>query len=237
MDDATLGSGIAIIGFSLGITPLLLLIWFGRWMLIDVFFWLCRNPTPASRFLRGGVSLFVGLMLSIAVGVFVPKVLTPAAHLLCNGRIEVASQNYSYKPGQRGTNVTMICAETNGRQTKITIASIFLSALLVGAALFVLMELIGLMSRAFWHDPPTPKGRSSTVSGPPHNASSFESSFQGTDAQNRSGRPTVIVNGKPIDPGSDDLIERLQKLKTLHDTGLIDADEYEVKKKDILNAL
>src|SRR3546814_13174963 len=113
--------------------------------------------------LRGGLSLFTGLMLASAVGVLVPQLWLPSAHLLCDGQVEVTSQNYSYKPGQHGTNMAVICTAATGTQTKITLASIFLSALLYGGAMFVLMELVGLMLRTFQRDTPAFASRPSHI--------------------------------------------------------------------------
>src|SRR3546814_11811246 len=53
-------------------------------------------------------------------------------------------------------------------------------------------------------------------------------------AHEHSGSPSVIADEQQINPGSDDLIARLQKLKKLHEAGLIDNDEYAAKKSDLL---
>ncbi|HEY9546530.1 MAG TPA: hypothetical protein VIR56_11010, partial [Solimonas sp.] len=152
MDDATLGRVMTYVGLGLGIAPVLLILLLGHRVLIDALLGLCRWKGLLARMLRGGLSLFTGLMLASAVGVLVPQLWLPSAHLLCDGQVEVTSQNYSYKPGQHGTNMAVICTAATGTQTKITLASIFLSALLYGGALFVLMELVGLMLRTFQRD-------------------------------------------------------------------------------------
>lgn len=240
MDDATLSSAMSIVTIVLSIAPGMLFLWFFRRIWIRVFFWLCRNTRPWVRFLRGGVCLFSGLMLSVIIGVFYQEAWMPGAHLLCDGQVDVASQVFSYKPGQRGTDLSLICTEVNGQQTRITIASIFLSALLYGIALFVFLELIGLMARTVWRDTFAGSSGAQMVPGSPDSAGFFENILRRSEAAKQGFKPagaTVIVNGKPIASGIDDLVERLQTLKQLHDAGLIDKNEYDAKRKELLKNL
>lgn len=191
MDDATLSSAMVIITIVLSITPGILFLWFGRRIWIRVFFWLCRNTRPWVRFLRGGVCLFSGLMLSVIIGVFYQEAWMPGAHLLCDGQIHIASQGFSYKPGQSGTSLAVICTEASGQQTRITIASIFLSALLYGIALFVFLELVGLMARTVWRDTFAGDGGAQMAPGSPGNAGFFENILQRAQAAKQIGRAHV----------------------------------------------
>lgn len=169
MDDATLGSAITYVGLGLGLVlglvPPLLFAWFGRRLWARLFLGLCRSTGPWGHGLKAGLSLFSGLMLSAAVGVFVPALWSPGAQLLCDGQLDLASQNYSYKPGQHGTSMNLTCTQEGGEQVRITIASIFVSALLYGVLLFLLLELLGFLLRMFRRDGPRSGGRSPPSSG------------------------------------------------------------------------
>ena len=275
MDDATLGHAINYVGIGLAIVPSLLFLWLGNRLWRPALIALCRSTARFVRLLRAGISLFIGLMLASAGGVLIPQLWMPSAHLLCDGQVSVSAQDYSYKPGQHGTSMTVTCTEDDGTQTRITLASIFLSALLYGLALFVLMELIGALLRGVRRDPPTASGGQGS---PPWQTPGVQSGFEkflqrnepsvSTDgieglqhlsdklrrvlpgemsalvqqaleasARKHAGSATVIVNGQHVDVTHDDLAERLQKLKKLHDAGLIDDDEYAAKKSSLLNDL
>src|SRR3546814_2404356 len=88
--------------------------------------------------------------------------------------------------------MAVICTAATGTQTKITLASIFLSALLYGGALFVLMELVGLMLRTFQRDTPAFASRPSPVSRPPGAPRRFASFFPRTDTA-KSASATLIT--------------------------------------------
>lgn len=149
MDDATFRNALVIGTIVLTLAPSVILFWFSRKFLMRVFFGLCRNTNPWIRLLNVGVCLFSGLMLSVIVGVFYQEAWMPGAYLLCDGQVNVLSQAISYKPGQSGSSLTLICTQANGKQISITLASIFLSALLYAVALFVLLELLGSIARTF----------------------------------------------------------------------------------------
>lgn len=249
MDDATIRSAMVIMTIVLSITPGLLFFWFLRRIWIRVFFWLCRDTRFWVRFIKGGLCLFSGLMLSVIIGVFYQDAWMPGAHLLCDGQVDVASQDFSYKPGQQGTNLSLICTDAEGQQVRITLASIFLSALLYGVALFVLLELIGLMTRTFWRNaltgkveatmaPPRPPGTAGFVEKILQRAHAAKQASASASKQGfRTADVSVTVNGRPIDSGAGDLVERLQKLKQLREADLIDQSEYDVKRQELLDSL
>lgn len=246
MDDTTLSSALITGSIALTLLPGLVFFWFIRRPLIRVLFWLCRNTHPWIRLLRIGICLFTGLMLSVIVGVFYQEAWMPGAYFLCDGQVEIISQTFSYKPGQHGSNLALLCTDASGKQTRITLASIFLSALLYSVALIILVELFGLMARTFW--PATPEDKAQTVQSTATSYTDFSGSSeffqnvlqraQAAKQKTSSTGVTIMVNGKAItSSNSGDLMERLQKLQQLLDAGLIDQSEYDAKRKELLNTL
>lgn len=92
------------------------------------------------------VSLFTGLMIATAVGAVFPRVILPAASLICDGSVELLSQGYSYKPGQSGVSHRISCIAADGSRTSITLATVGVAFLLYSAAVFVLLSLWHLVS-------------------------------------------------------------------------------------------
>ncbi|QEA12950.1 SHOCT domain-containing protein [Comamonas flocculans] len=104
---------------------------------------------PKARWIvRAGLSLFAGLMIATAVGAVFPPVVLPAASLICDGAVELHSQGYSYKPGQRGVSHVISCTQADGRSEAITLATIGVAWLGYSAALFALASLWHLLGSA-----------------------------------------------------------------------------------------
>lgn len=98
--------------------------------------------------MRVALSVFLGLMIATAVGAMFPHIILPAASVLCDGTVELHSQGYSYKPGQRGVSHVISCAGANGSQESITLATIGVAWLGYSAIVFVLLSLWRLLGGA-----------------------------------------------------------------------------------------
>lgn len=110
---------------------------------------LLGNLFPKWRWvMRAGLSLFAGLMIATAVGAVFPPVVLPAASLICDGSVELQSQSYSYKPGQRGVSHLISCTRADGSRESITLATMGVAWLLYSALIFVLLSLWHLLSGA-----------------------------------------------------------------------------------------
>lgn len=92
-------------------------------------------------------SAFVGLMIATIGGAIHPPLVQPTAQLLCDGTVQMQSQNYSYKPGQSGVSHTISCIAPDGAADEITLSSVFAAAALYGTAIFVLRLLWWLFRR------------------------------------------------------------------------------------------
>lgn len=91
--------------------------------------------------MRAGLSLFIGLMIATAVGAVFPPVVLPAASLICDGAVQLQSQDYSYKPGQRGVSHLISCTRADGSSESITLATVGVAWLGYSAIVFVLLSL------------------------------------------------------------------------------------------------
>ncbi|HMN20708.1 MAG TPA: SHOCT domain-containing protein [Ottowia sp.] len=139
-----------------------------------------------------GVSLFIGLMIATAAGAIHPPIVAPGARLVCDGAVEMRSQAYSYKPGQRGVSHTITCAAPDGSQQEITLSAILASTLLYGGGLFTVLLLWSGLRRTL---------RSAAVQDPT-GAPGMVRDFSSFDAGGRATtRTTVSVDGvRQLDP-------------------------------------
>lgn len=95
-----------------------------------------------------GVSLFTGLMIATAAGAIHPPIVAPGARLVCDGTLEMRSQAYSYKPGQRGVSHTITCVTADGGRQEITLSAILASTLLYAGGVFAVLLLWSGLRRA-----------------------------------------------------------------------------------------
>lgn len=189
------------------------------------------------------VSLFIGLMIVTIGGVAQPKIPLAAAHYICDGETRVNSQDYSYKPGQRGTSITFICTDAQGKQEDISfkllgVATLYYSAIV---ALF-LLPLTWLVSLAF--KPSSAGAASPSQPGPTPSASADSSLLSAIFSGNKQAPVRQIfekynVTFKQVQPenSSESVASRIQQLNALHDKGLLSDAEYETKKAEVLRSL
>ena len=172
---------------------------------------------------------FGGLMVATAGGALHPPLIMAAAPYVCDGTVELQSQNYSYKPGQRGVSRTFYCNHPDGSQRDITLASIgaatiyysliFLPFLLGGSL------LLGLLARN--RLPKLSAGiRAQNID--TLRAQLGERLHVDADFVRRQ-------SDAPAEEGG--VAARLARLQSLRDEGLISEGEYQAKRADILAEL
>lgn len=181
------------------------------------------------------VALFIGLMFASAGVAVHPPLGNPAAAILCDGRYEVESRSYSYRPGQSGVSRTFYC-ERDGRREDISMAVIGTSFVLfsLGAALLLLPLMLPLRRRL--------------ADALDRRAQWLRGIYEATDAEGpgglvarivaaaRQSGARVVIRDGAVSKG-DNVEERLATLRRLRDSGLITADDYEAKKAEILAGL
>ncbi|HUH22579.1 MAG TPA: SHOCT domain-containing protein [Brevundimonas sp.] len=181
-----------------------------------------------------GVSSFAGLMVATAGGAIHPPVITVAAPYVCDGTVDVRSQNYSYRPGQRGVARTILCTGADGEARDITLktmgaaticyALIFLA---VGLALLVLARLL------------TPRLNDAL------RTKAGGLSSKNAEAAARYLKDRLVVSAdivrrdaKPDSGDRDDTVRsRLENLQALRDDNLISEEEYQAKRAEVLSSL
>jgi large-conductance mechanosensitive channel len=90
-----------------------------------------------------GVSLFCGLlMIGIALGAIIPKVVEPiAAPVVCaNGKLEITQNTTSYRPGESDTWTTDTCVDVaTGKQQDVSLPTTVVAGLIYSLIIFVIL--------------------------------------------------------------------------------------------------
>lgn len=200
------------------------------------------------------MTLLVILPLSLAIGMFVsgigtaiwPPVSTWAAPLACSGTVDVQSDHYTTPSGGSGVSRHILCVSGDGKEAgadEITFSAIGLAGLLYAAIVFALLSLFvvprlrrAASERLAVFDP-GPAMRPGAGAAP-----ADLQAILGTVAEAlRRGQADVNVRTVTIDGSgaatNADPATRLAALKQLRDAGLIDDQDYEAKKAEILAGL
>lgn len=191
------------------------------------------------------ISGFSGLMVATAGGAIHPPVITVAAPYVCDGTVDVRSQNYSYKPGQNGVARTILCAGADGEARDITLKTIgtatiyyTLIFMAVGLGLAVLAMLARLLR-------PRLSGGPSTGSGHGHRSGPGSGPSPGPDVVARFLNDRILINADIVrrnarpadDTDGDSVRRRLEHLQALRDDDLITEEEYQAKRAEVLSSL
>jgi L-lactate permease len=98
-----------------------------------------------------GVSMFCGIILvSIALGAIIPKVINPIAKpLVCsNGNLEITQNTTSYRPGESDTWTTDTCVDSaTGQQQDVSLQTTLGAGVIYSLIIFVIIMVWGLFSR------------------------------------------------------------------------------------------
>jgi len=159
---------------------------------------------------------FFGFILcSIAAGAVVPAVDKFAAGwIVCSkGTFEIHQDTYSYRPGESDTMTTDYCVDkTTGAKTDISLVTMIVAGLVYSVVLFVIVLAFTLVNK---------RSRLLTV-----------------EADHPSNAPSSAPAAhRPSGSSGSSHEKRLQELKHMYDSKLIDAQEYEQKKKQILDEM
>jgi len=98
-----------------------------------------------------GVSMFCGIILvSIALGAIIPKVINPIAKpLVCsNGNLEITQNTTSYRPGESDTWTTDTCVDSaTGQQQDVSLQTTLGAGIIYSLIIFVIIMVWCLFSR------------------------------------------------------------------------------------------
>ena len=98
-----------------------------------------------------GVSMFCGIILvSIALGAIIPKVINPIAKpLVCsNGNLEITQNTTSYRPGESDTWTTDTCVDSaTGQQQDVSLQTTLGAGIIYSLIIFVIIMVWSLFSR------------------------------------------------------------------------------------------
>ncbi len=98
-----------------------------------------------------GVSMFCGIiMIAIAAGAVIPKVINPiAAPLVCgNGNLVITQNTTSYKPGESDTWTTDTCVDkTTGVQQDVSLQTTLAAGMIYSAIILVVIVVWSQVSK------------------------------------------------------------------------------------------
>jgi hypothetical protein len=189
------------------------------------------------------LSLAAGFMIAGIGTAMWPPVSAWAAPLVCSGTVDVQSDHYSTPSGGSGVSRHFYCLTGAGKdQTgdEVTFAAIGSAGLLYAAIAFLLLQIFAaprLRRRPEARTTVTGFGGGISARGVASPAELEAILGQVAEALQH-GRADVRVHNVTID-GMDggDAAERLARLRQLHESGLIDDQDYEAKKAEILSGL
>jgi len=167
-------------------------------------------------------STFVGFLFATAGTAVHPPLVRVAAPLACEGRFEIETRDYSYKPGQSGIEHRYWCTGADGTRESVTMRAIAYAFLVYSGFAFGASVLLALPA-LWWIDRNAPRWQS-TIAGFARRT--------GVSAR----RAGVGLHRAQRPPGSS-LDERLRQLQGLHEAGLITLEDYERRKVELLAEL
>jgi len=100
------------------------------------------------------LGLFLGLMVPGLGGLIFPSMLieTVSPFITSNNeKIMLEKNDYSYKPGQRGTQFNFYRVSTDGGKEEVTIELLAFSFLIYSAAFILILFAINIIYRKLWY--------------------------------------------------------------------------------------
>jgi hypothetical protein len=176
------------------------------------------------------VCAFAGLMVATIGGALHPSLLMKAAPYVCDGKVEIESRKYSYKPGQQGVARQMFCIEADGSPRDITLPAIGATSLYY--ALIFLAAVLTLGVGLFLFRPRRSSEAAAQITSQSHeDLKNFLADRLRVSAN--------VVRHPTVGPGADsgNAEQRLRHLQSLRDANLISAEEYQAKRAEILSSL
>ncbi len=190
------------------------------------------------------ISQFVGIIIfSIGIGAIFPSVNYIAAPIVCpGGAMSTTTESYSYRPGEVYTSITQICGnKATGQVEDVTWPSTLVAGILYGIIFFFLSFVL-----TYFQNKRLNKMRVSFSKAPESKFTTDLQSAKSVDEiqnivkrlQQGSSAIRPSNNSALTDPGEGNTVKkRLEELRDLHASGLIDTDEFERKKEEILKSL
>ena len=175
---------------------------------------------------------FWGLMVATAGGAIHPPLVTVAAPYVCDGTVETRSQGYSYKPGQHGVSRTIFCVEAGGERRDITLRAIGAATIYYTLIFLPIGLVLGLIVRAMVRR--GLKSLSEKAGVGPADMAELRSVFT-NQLRTRADIARRFTEAAPA--SGENAEDRLRRLQTLRDGGLISEEEYQAKRAEILAGL
>jgi len=175
--------------------------------------------------------LFLGYVLwVVAVGSVFPSLLEVATPLVCpDGQFRILTQAYSYKPGQHGTSVRIVCLLADGEPRPILALTIFWAGLIWSAVFLTLWLWLGKLGLRLIRLGPRRE--------PGESARDHEQRSRAWLAARTEAAKARSSGGGVRGAAGRDPAQRLRTLKALCDEGLIDEAAYVARRNDILKEL
>lgn len=170
---------------------------------------------------------FIGIVfLSIGLGAIFPTITMIGVPLSCPapGQFELFSQGYSYKPGQHGVVREYYCLLPDGHKETVTFLTLLYAGLLYSALLMTVTMWLGRFGLRIMRIKPKDLGPQGTPSG----AAAAQPSTDTPLSAHAAGTAPRRTGG---------LESRLQELKRLHESGVIDDSAYQARQMEILKEL
>jgi hypothetical protein len=157
------------------------------------------------------IALFIALMLGGVVPAVFPQLAKLAAPVVCssNEQMTVTSDTYYPQPGRTVTSNHWFCVREDGTQRSVDMVALLVCGAYVFLPMFILMIF-----------------KVKPVSSSPITTAVLGSPTSGLSAQNAS-----------VSENQRSFAERLSDLTQAHEAKLITDEEFEKKKREILNAL
>ena len=91
----------------------------------------------------------MGLAITAAAGVALyPPLIKIGTPLVCSGELKISTRNYSYKPGQRGTQVNFYCVNNEKKEVDVTFLAVMAAGVIYSCLWFLfLLPLSYLLQR------------------------------------------------------------------------------------------
>ena len=172
------------------------------------------------------VAFWAGFMVATAGAAVYPPVTALVTPLVCPGQAETESQTFSTRPGETIVTREYLCTAPGGKPESIMFRTLAATCIAYALIAFVLLTLLGL-----WRGR---GGRAAAAAAPAPEPAWRTTQFPPDPILER----IVGASSGPRDPGDEaDTARRLAELKRLHESGLIDGQDYEEKKAEILSRL
>jgi hypothetical protein len=195
-------------------------------------------------FFRFLISQFVGIIIfSIGIGAIFPSLNYIAAPIVCpGGSMSTNTESYSYRPGEVYTSITQMCGnKATGQVEDVSWPATLVAGVMYGIIFFFLSFLLTYFMnkrlnkmRTTFAQAPDSKLTSELQSA--KNVQEIQNIMERLQHGSYSNQTPSSPPGVNVDQG-DSAMKRLQELRDLHTAGLINTDEYERKKEEILKGL